>query len=129
MNFCFFFFNIDFRQQLLYSEQQMPLNFKFPSIVAEPVIDATAGGKKSSAGSGGSTSNKKQPVYENDFNEDGPPKLQQPTTFHSQIVFDDVNLILPINVNTNYKIFEPYSLLTVYYDGFESLLPNHNKTL
>lgn len=112
----------------------MPLNFKFPSIVAEPPKDSTESDKKSSSGSdGGSYTPKKKPQYpskyEYDYNEDGPPKLQQAATFHSQIVFDDVNLILPINVNTNYKIFEPYSLLTVYYDGFESLFPNHNKTL
>ena len=109
----------------------MPLNFKFPLLI-ETNNDNNKEAVNKEAEQEGTTKKRiqHQIKFEYDYSEDGPPKLvQQSNTFESQIVFDDVSLILPLNVNNNYKIFEPFSLLTVYYDGLENLFPNHNKTL
>ena len=136
----------DFRQQFLFSKKQMPLNFKFPSTSDLPQSLLYEQNKQENY-EGHSKS------YDKGSKKDKEDKTFS-SNFYSQINFNNVNLVLPISIqkiNSNPYIFgkianqneitlnflkicviilkDPYALVTVYYNGIESLLPNHNKTL
>jgi len=131
----------------------MPLNFKFPY-----TTESTGSAATDSQDSNTYESNGNKKYYASNTNKDDTSSHDSTgaslsTSFHSQVNFNDVNLVLPINVNSKTKLLgkpeslpvlqidfidlisikkfliEPFSLLTVYYVGIEDLLPNHNKTL
>ncbi|CAF0710943.1 unnamed protein product [Brachionus calyciflorus] len=148
------FNHIVFRQQLLYHEKQMPLNFQFPenrniikknfkqpntntSIKNDRKFSKPKKSKHDRAPIKASPNNNKTLSFDiNTFqttiktsNVSKPIQNQKPSIYHSFINFNEVNLKLPLlNNREKFQYFDPYALLNVYYAGMENLHPNHNTT-
>ncbi len=124
---------IDFRQQLLYSQEQMPLNFKFPY-----TTESTGSAATDPQDSNTYQSNSNKKYYASNTNKDDTSSHDSTsaslsTTFHSQVNFNDVNLVLPINVNSKTKLLgKPESLpvLQIYFIDLISIEKKHsNRTI
>ncbi|RNA30401.1 adhesion G -coupled receptor L2-like [Brachionus plicatilis] len=122
------FSNIVFQQQLLFHENQMPLNFRFPDNKFRSKIESF---------SKNVTTTKKfynLKPFENLFQTTTksrsviyrPIQSQNLINMVGFIDFEDVSLKRELMKQNLKKYYEPYALINVYYSGMENLVPNHN---